>query len=92
MMVEKSQQAVGMEFPCQIGVKIFISNDQADEVLIREFVLENLEAQHLSDWSSRESSGGKYLAITARVEAQSREHIDAFYEVLCAHERVIMAI
>ncbi len=91
-MTEKTQDAVGMIFPCQIGVKIFVSNDESEERIIRAFVVKHLNDEHLSGWSSRESSGGKYLAITARVEAQSREHIDTFYEVLCAHERVIMAI
>lgn len=91
-MTEKSTDAVGMVFPCQIGVKIFISNDQTEELFIRKFVTQHLDDKHLNGWSSRESSGGKYLAITAQVEAQSREHIDKFYEVLCAHERVIMAI
>lgn len=91
-MAEKDQDAVGMIFPCQIGVKIFISNDESVERLIRGFVEQHLDEEHLSDWSSRESSGGKYLAITARVEAQSREHIDEFYQVVCAHEQVIMAI
>lgn len=91
-MTEKVQDAVGMVFPCQIGVKIFVSNDESVERLIREFVSQHLNDKYLSDWSSRESSGGKYLAITAQVEAQSREHIDEFYQVVCAHEHVIMAI
>jgi len=91
-MKENSKDAVGMEFPCRIGVKIFINNDQSIESLLREFVLTHLSEEHLSDWNSRESSGGKYLAVTAQVEAQSREHIDDFYKLLTDNEHVIMAI
>lgn len=89
---EATEQAPGMVFPSEIGVKIFINNDPKEEVIIRDFVTEHLNDQHLNNWSSRESSGGKYLAITARVDAQSREHIDALYQALHAHERVIMIL
>lgn len=89
---EKAEEAPGLVFPCVIDVKIFINNLTSEESVIREFVMQQLENKHLLDWNSRESSGGKYLAITARVDAQSREHIDGLYQVLTDHERVIMLI
>jgi len=89
---EATEEAPGMVFPCEIGVKIFINNDSADEVIVREFVIGHLDDKHLRDWRCRESSGGKYIAITALVQAQSREHIDALYEALHAHDQVIMTI
>ena len=63
-----------------------------EEALIRAFVEKQLETEHLLDWSCRESSGSKYLGITAKVHAQSREHIDGLYRSLSDHERVIMLI
>lgn len=81
-----------MVFPCAIDVKIFVHNHAEEETVIRAFVLERLAVEYLLEWSSRESSGGKYLAITARVDAQSREHIDDLYRSLNDHERVIMLI
>lgn len=89
---EKTKQAPGLVFPCEIDVKIFINNLSDDEGVVKEFVKEQLDIQYLLDWSSRESSGGRYLAITARVDAQSREHIDALYQALGDHEQVIMLI
>ena len=89
---EKSEQAPGLEFPCAIDVKIFINNQAEDEGIVRTFVMERLKAEQLLSWSSRESSGGKYLAITVRVHAQSRAHIDELYQALNAHETVIMLI
>jgi len=90
--IEKTQEAPGLVFPCSIKVKIFVSNHSEEEGAIREFVTEQLEAHHLLGWSCRESSGGKYLAISAHVNAQSREHIDAFYQALTDHEKVIMLL
>lgn len=89
---EKTDAAPGLVFPCAINVKIFVKNHSDEEKFLREFVEEQLEAHHLLGWSSRESSGGKYLAISAKVDAQNREHIDAFYQALTDHERVIMLI
>jgi len=89
---EKSEQAPGLVFPCSIKVKIFVENQAGEEAAIREFVTEHLDAEHLMDWSIRESSGGKYLAISANVDAQSREHIDALYQALSDHERVVMLV
>ena len=89
---EQTDEAPGLVFPCTIDVKIFVNNQQQEETLVRTFVGEQLEVEHLLGWSSRESSGGKYLAITAKVDAQSREHIDALYRALNDHEKVIMLI
>ena len=89
---EKSEEAPGLVFPCTIDVKIFVYNQVEEETLVKEFVAAQLEAHHLIGWSSRESSGGRYLAITAKVDAQNREHIDALYQALTDHERVIMLI
>jgi len=91
-MPEETDEAPGLVFPCCIDVKIFVFNHSDEEALVRDFVAAQLEAHHLVGWSSRSSSGGKYLAITAKVDAQSREHIDAFYQALTDHERVVMLI
>lgn len=90
--IKKTDEAPGLVFPCYINVKIFVKNHSDEEATVKAFVAEQLEAHHLIAWSSRASSGGKYLAISAKVDAQSREHIDAFYQVLTDHERVIMLI
>jgi putative lipoic acid-binding regulatory protein len=90
--IKKTEEAPGMVFPCSIKVKIFVKNHSEEEREIRQFVAEQLEAHHLLGWSSRVSSGSKYLAISANVDAQSREHIDAFYQALTNHERVIMLL
>ncbi len=90
--IKKTEDAPGLVFPCSIKVKIFVKDHSEDEEVIRQFVAEQLESHHLLGWSSRTSSGGKYLAISANVDAQSREHIDAFYRALTDHECVIMVL
>ncbi|MGB5831049.1 MAG: DUF493 domain-containing protein [Thiohalocapsa sp.] len=41
---------------------------------------------------TRASSGGKWLAVTARVEASSKAQLDAIYHELTAHELVVYAL
>jgi putative lipoic acid-binding regulatory protein len=42
--------------------------------------------------STRPSSGGKYLSVSVRVQAQSREQMDALYRDLSGHQRVLMVL
>jgi putative lipoic acid-binding regulatory protein len=42
--------------------------------------------------SRRESSGGKYISVTATITASSREQLDSIYYELTAHEQIIMAL
>ena len=88
----KSNDAAGMVFPCEIDVKIFIHNHPDTLASIKRFVALQLDTDELMQWSDRPSSGGKYLAITARVRSPSREHIDALYQALSDHQDVIMMI
>lgn len=90
--IKKTEDAPGMVFPCPINVKIFVKNDADEEAVIRKFVEQNIEEGQLLDWSSRVSSGDKYLAISANIDAQSREHIDTLYQALTDNEHVIMLL
>ena len=42
--------------------------------------------------SCRPSKGGNFLAVTVRVQAESREQMDRIYHELTAHERVSVAL
>jgi len=42
--------------------------------------------------TTRPSQGGKYLAVTVTFVVESREQLDAIYQELSGHERVLMAL
>jgi putative lipoic acid-binding regulatory protein len=42
--------------------------------------------------SSRESRGGRYLAVTVTIEAKSRDQLDAIYRDLTSETRVVMVL
>jgi uncharacterized protein len=45
-----------------------------------------------ADFDRRASSGGKYLSLTVRIVARSREHLERLYAELNAHDKVIMVL
>jgi hypothetical protein len=42
--------------------------------------------------SSRESRGGRYLAVTVTIEAKSRDQLDAIYRDQTSESRVVMVL
>ena len=79
-------------FPCEYPVKV-IGKDEDD---FFEFVL-NLVTRHApelspEDFSTRLSSGGKYLSVSVRFIAQSRSQVDGLYQELGRHKRVLVAL
>ena len=42
--------------------------------------------------TTRPSQGGKYLAVTVTFVAESREQLDAIYQELSSHERVLITL
>jgi putative lipoic acid-binding regulatory protein len=79
-------------YPCDFPVKVIgfpCAEFEADVLsVMRAFAGEVRE----QDVSRRTSAGGKYLSLTIRIVARSREHLDRLYAELIARERVIMVI
>lgn len=81
-----------LEFPCSFPVKVFGAGDgdfeQAVYALIKPHVPE-LNKGHLS---AKQSSGGRYLAVTVNITAHSQTQLDAIYQALTDDEQVLMAL
>ena len=45
-----------------------------------------------TDINRRTSSGGKYISLTIRIVARSREHLEGLYAELNAHDKVVMVL
>ena len=81
-----------MEFPCDFPIKAIGEAGLAFGAVGVEIV--NRHAQTVGEGAvtTRESRGGRYLAVTVTVRAQSREQLDAIYQDLTADPRVTMAL
>jgi putative lipoic acid-binding regulatory protein len=81
-----------LRFPCAFPIKIMGRN----EPRLREQVIEVICA-HAPDFDpamlqARNSRHANYVGLTATIEAQSRDQLDAIYRALCAHPLVEMVL
>ena len=79
-------------YPCLFPMKIIgeCSPEFEAEVL-------SVMQRHVGDLTSesvgrKHSRGGKYLSLTIRFTAQSREHVEQVYAELNARERVLLVL
>ena len=73
-------------------VKIRNYTDQDIEAIVVGIVGRHATGFDGSGVRVRASSGGKWLAVTVTIEAQSRAQLDAIYDTLTAHDKVLMRL
>ena len=87
-----SAEPRGLEFPCDLDIKVFLHRKPNNLELVRDVLLNQLEQEDVGKITSRESRAGKYEAFTCRVHARSREQMDNLYRKLSSHPEVVMVI
>jgi len=82
-----------LEFPCEFPLKVMGLNRNEFSEHMRNLVQEFVQYEIKTDAiTSRESSSGKYLALTITFTAQSKEQLDNIYQALHAHPNVTMTL
>jgi putative lipoic acid-binding regulatory protein len=87
-----NEQESPLEFPCQFPIKAMGANSADFEAQVVSLVRKHCPDLGEGAVVSRDSKGGKYLAITVTVCATSREQLDNIYYELTACEQVLMAL
>jgi putative lipoic acid-binding regulatory protein len=87
-----TDQPPGFEFPCPFQIKAMGLDDGAFHDLVLEIIGRHCETIRHETLSLRASRGGKYVSVTIEIEAQNRAQLDAIYDDLTAHERVLMRL
>lgn len=80
------------EFPCQFSVKAMGLASPEFEPLVIDIVGQHVPDIHLAEVRSRPSKGDKYLAVTITFEATSKPQLDAIYQSLTDHDKVLMSL
>ncbi|NJN47017.1 MAG: DUF493 domain-containing protein [Candidatus Competibacteraceae bacterium] len=81
-----------LQFPCEFPIKAMGRSDDDFPPLIAAIV-----SRHAPDWDSnrlsiQSSRNGRFQSVTATIQAQSREQLDAIYHDLSAHKQVMVAL
>ena len=80
------------EFPCQFPIKAMGRADGDFASVVVEIVSRHAPGVDATAMCVRPSRGGKWIAVTLTIEAQSRPQLDAIYRDLSAHEQVVWAL
>lgn len=91
-MSEIRKDAPGFEFPCAYQIKAMGHASDDFDVLVVEIIRRHCERVREDGVSRRLSSNGKYVSVSVTIEAHSRHQLDAIYDDLTAHERVLMRL
>ena len=80
-----------LPFPCPFAIKVMGEVPGFADLVIRliEPYAPGIQAEQVSTRSSR---NGRYVAVTVRITAQNRAQMDAIYQALSAHPKVLMAL
>jgi putative lipoic acid-binding regulatory protein len=81
-----------LEFPCDFAIKAMGRDEPGFDLLVVELVRRHAPDLHEGAVSSRLSKGGKWVSVTVNLQAQSKSQLDAIYQDLTAHEKVVMAL
>ncbi len=81
-----------LQFPCSYPLKVMGRNTNRFLAVISSIIERHVAEGEGVMYSSRSSSGGNYVSITATFSAQSREQLEAIYKDLNRHELVLMAL
>ncbi len=81
-----------LRFPCRFPIKAMGRTGEDFDLLVARIV-----RRHAPDFNEaairlRESSGGKWVAVTVVIQARSQDQLDAIYRDLSAHKEVVWAV
>lgn len=80
------------QFPCSYSLKVMGSNSNEFFGIVSAIVERHGGGAEGITYSSRVSSGGKYISITATFIARNREQLDAIYGDLRQQKLVVMVL
>ena len=89
---EPLEEAVGLAFPTAFPIKIMGRRDSGFAKAVIEIVQRHAPDFMPGTLEMRPSREGKYISLTATVNATSREQLDALYQELCDHPSVVMVL
>lgn len=82
----------GMTFPCDFMVKAMGLSEPGFDALVVEIVQRHGPQVREGAVSSKPSKNGKYVSVSVSFQAESREQLDAIYDALTAHDKVLMRL
>lgn len=81
-----------LEFPCDFPIKMMGRDTPEFRELARELIQKYTGPLDNNAIQSTLSRNGRFVSITATINAQSQQQLDDIYRAISAHEDVLMAL
>ena len=81
-----------LAFPARVHIKAIGNASSRFEALVHQIVSRHIAPAALLSATTRASRGGKYLAVTLTIHADSREQLDRIYQELSHCKDVLIAL
>ena len=81
-----------LRFPCRFPIKAMGLAERGFDDLVVGIVREHAPDVDEGTVVTRPSKGGKWVSVTVTIEATSRSQLDAIYQALSDHDKVVMAL
>ena len=92
MSTDHGSEEQGFAFPCEYAIKAMGLAESEFQSTVVEIVQVHAPDLDLAAVSSKTSRNGKSLSVTVLIQAVSRAQLDAIYDDLTAHEKVLMRL
>ena len=90
--MSEEEPTTAFEFPCQFPIKAIGKSGIEFELLVIDIIRQHVESLPKKSVKTRESKNGKFVSVTATIEAQSKAQLDAIYQQLNDHSLVLTVL
>ena len=87
-----TDEAQGFVFPCDYQIKAMGVDDGRFHEIVIQIIRRHCDTLHEDTVQTRASRGGKYVSVSVMIVAESRAQLDAIYDDLTAHDKVLMRL
>jgi putative lipoic acid-binding regulatory protein len=92
-MTKKSEEHISLlEFPCRFPIKAMGRSSEEFEPAVTAIILAHAQLWPGEAVTLAPSKEGNFVSVTAVIEAQSQEQLDAIYQDLTDSDQVMMAL
>ncbi len=81
-----------LEFPCDFPIKMMGRDTPEFHTIARDLIEKHTGPLDDDAFKSSLSRNGRFVSITATINARSQQQLDDIYRAITAHEDVLMAL
>lgn len=81
-----------LEYPCEFTIKVIGRHDSNMEAIAIEVINRHVFDLSEAAVTTRQSKENNYTSVNVRINARCKEQLDAIYQDLTNHEKVLMAM